>query len=138
MNIFINELQTVPVAGDDNTLPSLLRADFPHSTDHIVGFPPLAFIYGNVHGPEHILHNGHLHRQLLRHTFSGGLVPIIAQMPEGGAMEVKGHTNRIGLLLLLHPLQNVQEAVNGVGVQPLPGGQGPHAEERPVDDAVSV
>ena len=138
MDVFIDQLQTVPVAGDNDALPALFRADSPYGADHVIGLPALAFVDGDVHGPEHILHNGHLHGKLLGHSLPGGLVAVEAQMAEGGPMEVKGHAYRLGLLLLLHPLQNVQEAVDRMGVQSLPGGQGPHAEERPVDDAVSV
>ena len=138
MDIFIDQLETVPVAGDDHALPAFRGADSPYGADHIVGLPALAFVDRDVHGPQHILHNGHLHGQLFGHPLPGGLVAVIAQVPEGGAVKVKGHADRLGLLLLFHPLQDVQEAVDGMGVQPIPGGQRPHAEERPVDDAVSV
>ena len=53
-------------------------------------------------------------------------------------MEVKGHAHRLGLLLLLHPFQNVEESVNGVGVQSVPGGQGLDAEIGAVNDTVAV
>ena len=79
---------------------------------------PLALQDGNVHGPEDLLQKGHLLGQLLGHPMAGGLIAVVPQVAEGGALEVKGHADPIGALLLLHALQDVQEAKNGVGVQP--------------------
>ena len=53
-------------------------------------------------------------------------------------MEVEGHGNGLRLLLLFHLFQDVQKAVDGMGIETLPGGQGPDAEKRPVDDGVTV
>ncbi|EJW94165.1 hypothetical protein EVA_17728 [gut metagenome] len=53
-------------------------------------------------------------------------------------MEVKGHAHRFRLFLLLHPLQNIQKTINGMGIQAIPVGQRPYSEVSPVDDAVSV
>ena len=138
MDVFVNELQTVPVAGDNDALPAIVGADFAHGADDIIRLPPFTGIDGNVHGGEHLLHNGHLLGQLLRHAVAGGLVALIALMAEGGPMEVEGHADRVRLLLLLHPLQNVQESIYGMGEEPLPGGQGFDPEVGPVDDAVAV
>ena len=138
MDVFVNELQTVPVAGDNDALPAIVGADFAHGADDIIRLPPFTGIDGNVHGGEHLLHNGHLLGQLLRHAVAGGLVALIALMAEGGAVEVEGHADRVRLLLLLHPLQNVQESIYGMGEEPLPGGQGLDPEVGPVDDAVAV
>ena len=138
MDVFINELQRIPVAGDNDALPALLRADFRRRADHIVRFPALTFVNWNVHSPEHILHDGHLLGQLLRHSVTIGLVALIFQMAEGWPVEVEGHGNGLRLLFLFHPLQNIQKTVDGVGVQAIPGGQGTHAEKGPVDDTVAV
>ena len=56
----------------------------------------------------------------------------------GGNDELTILGNGLGLLFLLHPLQNVQEAVDGMGVKPLPVGQGLDAEIGTVNDAVAV
>ena len=67
-----------------------------------------------------------------------GLIAVVFQMPEGGAVEVKGDADGLRLFLLLHLFQNIQKAVDGVGVQSIPGGQGSDSEIGPVDDTVSV
>ncbi len=138
MDVLVDELQRIPVAGDNDALPVVLRADPAHGADDIVGLPALALVDGDVHGPEDVLHNGHLLAQLLGHGMAGGLIARVFQVAEGGGVEVKSHAHRLGLLLLLHPFQNVQKAVDGMGAQPLPGGQGLYAEKGTIDDAVAV
>ena len=134
----VDELQTVPVAGDDDAVPPVVGADFPHGADHVVGLPALTGVDGDIHGGEDLFHHRHLLGQFFGHAVTVGLVAIVFHMPEGGAVEVKGHTDRVGILFLLHPLQNVQKAVDGVGIQPVPGGQRLHAEEGPVDNTVAI
>ena len=138
VDISVDQLQGIPVAGDDDTLPVLLRANLAHGADDVISLPALTLIDGNIHRPQNVLHNGHLLRQFLGHGMAGSLVAIVFQVPEGGAVEVEGHAHRLGLLLLLHPFQNVEKAVNGVGIQPVPGGQGLDAEIGAVNDAVAV
>ena len=138
VHMVIDELQTVPVAGDHHAVPVLLRADPAHGSNHVVGLPTLTFVNGNIHGRQDLLHHRHLHDQFLRHGVPGGLVAVILQVPEGGGVHVKGHADSLRLLLPLHFFQNIQEAVNGVGVQAIPGGQGSDPEIRPVDDAVPI
>ena len=138
MDVLINQLQRIPVTGDNDALPAVVGTDFCHGADHVVGFPALTFVDRDVHGAQNILHHRHLLRQLLGHSMTVGLIALVFQMAEGGAVEVKGHADGLRLLLLLHPLQNVQKAVNSMGVQSIPGGQGTHAEEGTVDDAVAV
>ena len=116
VHIPVNQLQAVPVTGDDDALPGVVGADFAHRANHIVRFPALAFINGNAHGLQHLLHNGHLLGKLLRHGVAGGFVAVIFLVAEGGAVEVKGNCHGIGLLLLLHPFQNVQKAENRMGI----------------------
>ena len=122
MDIFIDQLQRVPVAGDNDTLPALLGTNLCRSTDHVIRFPALTFVDRNVHCPQNVLHNRHLLRQLLWHSVAVGLVAFILQMAEGGAMEVEGHGDGFRLLLLFHSLQNIQKAVDGVGVEAVPCG----------------
>ena len=138
MDVFINELQGIPVAGNDDALPFVVGADAAHGADDVVGFPALAFVNGDVHGPQDVLHHRHLHGQLFGHTMAVGLVAVVLQMAEGRAVQVEGHADRFRLFFLLHPFQNVQEAVNGMGVKPLPGGQGLYAEKGTVNDGVAV
>ena len=138
MNMFINQLQGIPVSGNNDALPPLLGANFSHCSDHVVSFPALTFVDGDIHRPQYVLHDGHLHGQLFRHAMAVCLIAVILFMPERGAMEVKGHANGLGLLFLIHPFQNIEEAVNGVGIQAVPGGQRLDAKVRPVNYAVAV
>ena len=77
VDIFVDQLEGIPVAGDDHALPVLPGADFAHGTDDIVGFPALTLVDGNVHRPQDVLHNGHLLRQFLGHGMTGGLVAVV-------------------------------------------------------------
>ena len=138
MDVLINQLQRIPVAGNNDALPSLLGADFSHSSDHIVGFPALTFVDGDIHRPQYVLHDGHLHSQLFRHAVAVCFIAVILFMPERGAVEIKGHANGLRLLLLVHPFQNIEEAVNSVGIKAVPGSQWLDTKERPVNHAVAV
>ena len=138
MDIFIDELQGVPVAGDDDALPPVVGADLAHSADNIISLPALTFVDGDIHSPEHVLHDGHLLGQFLRHAMPVGLIAVVFQVTEGWAMKVKSHGNSLRLLFLLHPFQNVQETVNGMGIKPLPGGKGLHTKIGTVNNTVAV
>ena len=138
MDMLINQLQGIPVAGNNNTFPPLLGTDLAHGSDHIVRFPAPTFVDGNIHRPQYVLHDGHLHGQLFRHAMAVCFIAVILFMPERRAMEVESHTNGLGLLLLVHPFQNIEEAINGVGIKAVPGGQGLDTKVRPVNHAVAV
>ena len=138
MDIFVNELQTVPVTGNSHTFPIVIGANSAHGADHIVRFPALAGVDRDIHSSQDFLHHRHLHRQFLRHTMAGSLVAVILQMSEGGAMEVKGNANRIRLFFLFHALQNIEEAVNGMGIKPLTIGKGLHTKIGTIYDGVTV
>ena len=77
MDISVDQLQGIPVAGDDDALPVLPGADLAHGADDIIGLPALTLIDGNIHRPQNVLHNGHLLRQLLGHGMTGGLVAVV-------------------------------------------------------------
>ena len=137
-HVLIHQLQAVAVAGEDDALPALPAADVRHSADDVVGLPALTFVDGDIHGGKDLLHHGHLHGKLLGHPVAGRLVALVLQMAEGGAVEVKGNAQGVGLFLHRDLLQNIQEAEDGVGIQALPGGQRPHAVKGAVDDAVAI
>ena len=134
----VDQLEAVPVAGDHDALPVPAAADFGHRADDVVGLPALTGVDGDAHGGEHFLHHRHLLGQLLGHAVAGGLVALVLQVAEGGALEVEGHAEGVRLIFLHELFQNVQKAIDGVGIESLPGGEGPDAVERPVDDAVAV
>ena len=138
MNIAINQLQAIPVTGNDDTFPLVIRADLTNGADHIVRFPSLAFIDGNIHRPQHIFHNRHLLGQFLGHTVTGSLIAIITQVTESRPVKVKGHTYRIGLFLFLHTIENIQKAENGIGIKPLLGSEGLDTKKCTIYDGVTV
>ena len=137
-HVLVDELQAVAVAGDDDAVPARLAGFFGDGADDVVGLPALAGVDGDIHGRKHLLHHGHLLGQLLRHAVAGGLVAVVAQVAEGGAVQIEGHTQAVGLLLGQHPVEDVQKAEDGVGVLPVPGGEQPHPVKGAVDDAVAV
>ena len=96
------------------------------------------FVAGDGHGAQHLLHHRHLLGQFLGHALAGGLVIGVGLVAEGGLLPVKGHTQRLRLFLVHEALEHVQKAENGVGIQPVPCGQGLHAVKGAVDDAVAV
>ena len=53
-------------------------------------------------------------------------------------MEVKGHAHRIRLLLLFHPIQNIQKAIDSMGVKAFSGSKGLYPKEGPVDHTVAI
>ena len=83
-DVFVDELQAVAVAGDDHAVPARRAAPPAHRADHIVRLPALAGVDGDVHRAQHVLHERHLHRQLLRHGVARRLVAVVAQMAERG------------------------------------------------------
>ena len=137
-HVLRHELQTVAVARDDHTVPARRSADLPRRAEDVVGLPALTLEDRDVHRAQHILHQRHLLRQLLRHRVPRGLVALILQMAERRRLEVERHGQRIRLFLVPELFQNVQKSKNRIGIQPLAGRQQPHAVERAVDDAVPI
>ena len=106
--------------------------------DDIIGLPALGGVDGDIHGGKDFLHDGHLLCQLLGHPVPGGFVAVVLEVSEGGALQIEGHTDGLGLLFLLHTVENVQKTVDRVGKQAVPGGQRFDTVVGPVDDRVSV
>ena len=133
-----DELEGVPVPGDDDGLPP--GGGVPHrdGAQKVVGLPAVQLVAGDVHGVQHVLQNGHLDGQLVRHPLALGLVALIGQMPEGGGLPVKADAQGVGGLLVQQLLQDGEEAVDGVGGGAVPGGEHPDPEKGPVDDGIAV
>ena len=133
-----NELEAVLVAGDDDAVPAGCLAAAADGADEIVGLVAGEVVLGNVHGGEHLLQIRQLHGQLLRHPLALGLVAFIRLMAEGGLPAVEGDAQRLRLLLVQQPLEGGEKAIDRMGIQPVPCGQGADAIIGPVDDAVAV
>ena len=137
-NVRLNELQAVAVAGQNHAVPAAFAALHADRADHIVRLPALTFVNRNVHCGQNLLHDRHLHGQLLGHAVARSLVTVVFQVAEGRAVQVEGNAQRVGLFLARDLLQDVQKAIDRVGIEALARRQRPHAVKRAVDDAVAV
>ena len=136
--MFIDQLQAVPVACNDHTFPIVIAADFTDSTNHVISFPTLASIDGNIHRFKNLFHNRHLLCKFFRHTMSGSFITIVFQMTERRSMQVECNTNCLRLFFLFHLFQNIQKAVNGIGVKPLTSCKGLYTIKCTINDGVTV
>ena len=134
----VDQLEAIAVAGDDHAVPARFAAAPSDRAKNIVGLPALALVDRDAHRAQHVLHIRKLHGQLLRHRMTRRLIAVELQMPEGRRLEIERHAQRIGCFLLAKPLENIQKAVDGVGAEPLLGGQDAHAVKCAVKDAVAV
>ena len=133
-----NELQAVLVAGDHHAVPAVRLALAGDGADQVVGLPALLLITGNVQGVQHLFQHRHLDPELLRHGLAGGLVGLRRLMAEGWSVDVEGDAQRVRRLLPLQSKERGEKSEDGVGIQPVPCGQGADAIIGPVDDAVAV
>ena len=138
LGVFRDELEGVLVSRHHHAIPARRFALPGNGTDEVVGLPPLQFIAGDVQGVQHLFQNRHLHPQLLRHRLPGGLIGRVRLVAERGGVEVKGNAQGVRLFFFLQAQQRGEEAEDGVGIQPLPIGQGTDAVIGPVDDGIAV
>ena len=133
-----DQLEAVPVPGGDGAPVPGPLTHAGEGAQQIVGLKALFLNAQDAHGVQHFLQQRHLRRQLLRHPLPLGLVAVIAQMAEGGGLQVKGHRQPLGPLLVQQPPQDGEKAVNGVGGRAVRRVQHTDPEVGPVDNAVSV
>ena len=69
---------------------------------------------------------------------TGGLVAVVHLVAEGGSLQVKGHGHLVGFTLLEQGEQDIQKAIDGVGVSSVLGGQQLDAKKSTVGNAVAV
>ncbi len=65
----------------------------------------------------------HLLGQLFGHPVAGGLVAVIHLVAERGGPQVERHGHLVGVALLEQGEQDIQKAINGVGIAAVLGGQ---------------
>jgi hypothetical protein len=138
LGVFRNQLQRVLVSRGSHAVPARSLAPAGDGADEVVGLPALQLVAGDVQRVQHLFHHRDLHPQLLRHGLAGGLVGRVGLVAEGGGVEVEGDAQGVGILVVFQAQQRGEKAVNGVGVKPVPGGQGADAVVRAVQNAVSV
>ena len=138
LNMLPGDLQKIPVAGNQGHLHAVLFRTLCQGSQDIVRLQPRLLHGTDPHCGKHLFHHGHLLPQFLRHGFPRSLILRIQFMPEGRRVHVKGH-GKIARFFLLQDLeQDVQKAVNRIGMKPLGIAQVRHAVECPVQDAVPV
>ena len=59
-------------------------------------------------------------------------------MPEGRSVQIEGKGDRIGLLLFDEFINNIEEAVNRIGIDALPGGEQPYPVKGTIDDTIGI
>ena len=137
-HVLVDELQRIPVAGDDHAVPVFAPALPADRADDVVSFPTLTGENGDAHGAQHVLHDRHLHGQLLRHRVARGLIAVIGQMAERGRFEIECNAQCVRLLVIAELFENIQKAIDGVCKQAVPGRKRAHAIVGAVDNAVAV
>ena len=133
-----DQLQAVLVAGDDDTVPARRLAFAGDRADEVVRLVTGELVARDVHRVEHLFEDRHLHGKLLGHALALGLVAVIFQMAEGRLAAVKGHAQRIRLLLVFKARHGGEKPVDRMGVEPLPRGQRADAIIGAVDDRIAV
>ena len=133
-----DELERDPVAGTDKDGIAVLLPLPGQAAQDIIRLVALHLQDGVAQKPQHFLHQRHLLAQFLRHTLAGALVLFVHFVPEGGCVQIKGKGDHIRLLFLDELINNIEKAVNSIGIGALPGGEQPHAVKGTVDDAVGI
>ena len=133
-----HQLQAVPVSGGKEAVVLAGSAGSSQCTQNIVRLPALGGNGAVAKVCQQLLEHRHLLCQLLGHGVAGGLVAIVHFMPEGGGFQIKSHSHLIRLALLEQGEQNVQKAIDGVGITSVLGGQQLDAVKSAVGNAVAV
>ena len=133
-----HQLQAVAVSGGKEAVVLPGGAGSSQCAQNIVRFPALGGNGAVAKVCQQLLEHRHLLCQFLGHGVAGGLVAIVHFMPEGGGFQVKSHGHLVRLALLEQGEQNVQKAIDGVGVTSVLGGQQLDAVKSAVGNAVAV
>ena len=134
----LNQLQQIPVTGDDRYLHPRFFSFRRHGSQNIIRLNPGLRVDGYLHRRQHFLQNRHLFGQLIRHSLPGPLVFTIHLMTKRGCFLIKSHQNILRSLLLQEFQKNVQKSIDGIGMQPVAISQIRHTVKSPVDNTVAV
>ena len=133
-----DELQGVPVAGAKQHGVAVFLPLPGQAAQDIVRLVALGFQNGVAQKPQHFLYQGHLLAQLLRHSLAGALVRLVHFVAEGGRVQVEGKGDGVRLLILDELIDDIEKAVDGVGVGAILRGEQPHPVKGSVDDTVGI
>ena len=134
----VGQLQSVPIPSGNKAGIAAVSAGGSQSTQNIVCLPAGALHGGVAQSGKQLLKHRHLGPQLLRHGLTPGLIVRILLVAESRLMHIKGHRHTVRVASVLQLKQNIQKAVNGVGIIAALGGQQLNAVEGTVDDTVPV
>ena len=117
---------------------ALLLAHGRERSQNVVGLIPLFGQDGVTQIGQHLLDEGQLLDQLLRHPLALRLVAVKHLVAEGGGLQVKGAGHRVGLHIPQELEQNIHKAKDGVGVGAVLVGQQLDAVEGAVENTVGI
>ena len=137
-HMFSHELQSVLIAGDNNALPALLRADAAHGAEKIVRLPAGELAPLNAERVEHVLQNRHLRGEIVRHGLARRLIRLAVLVAERRLAAVEHDAERVRGLVVEQLLQDIQKAENGVRRRAVGRGERAHAVICAVHEAVAV
>ena len=133
-----HQLQAVAVSGGQEAVILPGGAGSGQRAQDVVGLPALGGDGAVAQVCQQLLEHRHLLGQLLRHAVAGGLVAVVHFVAEGGSLQVKGHGHLVGLALLEQGEQDIQKAVDRIGIAAVLGGQQLDAKKGAVGNAVAV
>ena len=133
-----DQLQAVPVAGDDYAVVAVLVRAAADRADQVVRLVARQFAARQPHRVQHFFHHRQLRCQLIRHALARGLIRIKLQVAEGLFLYIKADHRAVGLFVVLQLKQRGKEAIHRIGGQPLVVGELPHAVKRAVEYTVAV
>ena len=138
LGVVRGKLQKVPVPADDGDFHPRGLASSRDGAQQVVRLQASLFDDPDAHSRQNLLHHRHLLAQLLCHGLSRPLVVRVHLVAEGGGVYVKCHSQIFRLLLLQYLQHNVEEAVDGICVEPLGVSQIRESEKCPVQYTVSI
>ena len=133
-----HQLQAVAVSGGKKAvvLPGVTGRG--QRAQDVVGLPALGGDLAIAEVGQKLLQHRHLLGQFLGHPVAGGLVAVVHLVAEGRGAQVERDGDLVRFALLEKGKQNIQKAVNGIGIAAVFGGQQLDAEKGTVRDAVAV
>ena len=137
-NLFCRQLQQIPVAGNHRNVQPLFLRLYGKSSQNIIRLKPFLHDDGNAHGLQHLLHQGNLLPEFLRHGMSCPFIGLVHFVAEGRRVRIESDCQIIRLFLLQNLKKNIQETVNRSCMSPSRCRQIRQTVKGTVQNAVSV
>ena len=135
----LDQLEGVPVAGDDDHVHPLGGACGGQGGDHVVGLDALDAQLRHLHGLQHLPDERHLGGEQVRGLLAARLVLRVEVVAERAGRRVEGHRQVLGLLVGEQFHEHRREPEHRVGHRAGLGGQvGGEGVEGPVGQGVAV